>query len=111
MGWPHLDELPIAPVSGLLVVLSPSCDLVLVYMCYLVGAWVPLAPCGAGRRVPDVGPVSFLDLHSSCSVFLIVGAFHLLLGSPNVVPRLLVVSSSGGCGDSWQFGRNVPVKH
>ena len=101
MGWPRLDELPVAPVPRLLVLLSPSCDLVFENVRYLIRAWVPLAPRGAGRRVPDIGPVSYLDLHSSGSVLFVIGAFHLLLGSLVVVPRLLVVSSPGGRGNSW----------
>ena len=111
MGGPLLDELPVAPISCLLLLLSSSGYLIFVDVGDLEWARVPLALCGAGGRIPDVGPVSYFYSHGSCSVLLVIRSFHLLLRHSVVVSRLSVVSSSGCCREPWQLRRDVPVEH
>ena len=109
--WSRYQQLPVAPVSGFFLALPRSRNLVLVYAGYLKGNRVPCPFGGAGCRPPDVGPVPWLDLNRSGSVFSVIGLLHLFLGPAVLLSGLPVVSPSGGCRNPGQLCADVPIEH
>ena len=99
--WSRHQEFPVTSVPGLLLAVSFSRDLVVVYVGYLVWYGVPRPLRGAGGCPPNVGPVPQLYVHQFGPVFGVVPGFHLLFGLPVFLSSVAVVFPSGDCPKAW----------